>query len=361
MGLGLEWPLVLLPGGVLLATLALCWMLPALGPAGVLFGVPVGPRAAEGPAGRSAVRLYRAALVSGACVPLVLWGLGLSRRSVGLLLLAALSLIPEILTAYLLGHVRARALAGAGEVAPSPAPAHRPALGTASPGQALGSPLRSFLHALPYGLLLFTGLLLVSRYQSLPDPFPVHTGLSGRPDRWMPKSPTVVFLAPAVGFCLLLLLDLVQGLVRSSGWVRRGVDGGRGARAGEDILRATQLFLGGLLAAVGLSTAGILPPDRLLAAVVLGPLLFLGWLVFFVARLVQERRTSAPWAADGMPDSAWKAGLFYLNRNDPVLLVPRRFGIGWTLNFGRPGAWLLLAVLLAAPLLLAAGVALVIR
>jgi uncharacterized membrane protein len=42
-------------------------------------------------------------------------------------------------------------------------------------------------------------------------------------------------------------------------------------------------------------------------------------------------------------DRFWKAGLFYVNRDDPVLLVGARFGVGWTLNFGNPLAWPLIA------------------
>ena len=41
-------------------------------------------------------------------------------------------------------------------------------------------------------------------------------------------------------------------------------------------------------------------------------------------------------------DRFWKAGLFYVNRDDPAILVGARFGIGWTLNVGNPVAWLLL-------------------
>ena len=45
------------------------------------------------------------------------------------------------------------------------------------------------------------------------------------------------------------------------------------------------------------------------------------------------------------PDDAWK-GSFYSNRNDPALLVPKRFGIGYTLNFGNPWSWAVLALVL---------------
>ena len=42
-------------------------------------------------------------------------------------------------------------------------------------------------------------------------------------------------------------------------------------------------------------------------------------------------------------DKHWRGGLFYINREDPALWVARRFGLGWTLNFGNPRAAMLLA------------------
>src|SRR5215469_6058659 len=54
-------------------------------------------------------------------------------------------------------------------------------------------------------------------------------------------------------------------------------------------------------------------------------------------------------------DAAWKDGAFYSNSRDRALLVPKRFGVGYTLNFGNPWAWVLLALILvvaAAPLFL---------
>lgn len=38
-------------------------------------------------------------------------------------------------------------------------------------------------------------------------------------------------------------------------------------------------------------------------------------------------------------DRNWKVGMFYYNPRDPALVVARRFGIGWTLNFGNPISW----------------------
>ncbi|HET9016599.1 MAG TPA: DUF5808 domain-containing protein [Thermomicrobiaceae bacterium] len=51
----------------------------------------------------------------------------------------------------------------------------------------------------------------------------------------------------------------------------------------------------------------------------------------------------------------WLGGIIYNNPDDPELLVPKRFGLGRTLNFGRPlGKVLTIGLLLVAlvPLLI---------
>ena len=46
-------------------------------------------------------------------------------------------------------------------------------------------------------------------------------------------------------------------------------------------------------------------------------------------------------------DKYWKWGVYYVNREDPALFVEKRFGVGFTINFGRPAAILILVGLLA--------------
>lgn len=43
-------------------------------------------------------------------------------------------------------------------------------------------------------------------------------------------------------------------------------------------------------------------------------------------------------------DGHWKLGLFYYNREDRRVLVPKRLGFGRTLNMAKPQAWVLFAV-----------------
>ena len=49
---------------------------------------------------------------------------------------------------------------------------------------------------------------------------------------------------------------------------------------------------------------------------------------------------------DSTPDSGWYAGVFYYNPSDAAVIVPKRFGWGWTFNFARPAAWMVLGGIL---------------
>jgi uncharacterized membrane protein len=45
----------------------------------------------------------------------------------------------------------------------------------------------------------------------------------------------------------------------------------------------------------------------------------------------------------------YKWGIFYFNRKDRRIVVPKRIGgMGWTLNFGNIYSWVLLILLIAA-------------
>ena len=63
-------------------------------------------------------------------------------------------------------------------------------------------------------------------------------------------------------------------------------------------------------------------------------------------------RREAPLLRDD--DEHWKLGILYLNRDDASLFLPKRFGIGWTMNFAHPAAWAIILGLIAASALFVA-------
>jgi len=77
------------------------------------------------------------------------------------------------------------------------------------------------------------------------------------------------------------------------------------------------------------------PPE--LVWIILGALILVGLISVLVPLMARQ---NAP--ADS---SLWRAGIFYVNPSDPALFVPKRFGIGYTINFGNRWSWLLIAIL----------------
>jgi uncharacterized membrane protein len=124
---------------------------------------------------------------------------------------------------------------------------------------------------------------------------------------------------------------------------------------------AMQALLGQLALATTLEFCAItlidwLAPGQVgpqLTATILLPVLLLAIIAVFVlrfsrsgARVTESGTTDAP-----DDDSYWKAGGIYVNRNDPALMVPKRFGIGWTINFGHPAGAVILVALVAVVVL----------
>jgi uncharacterized membrane protein len=50
-------------------------------------------------------------------------------------------------------------------------------------------------------------------------------------------------------------------------------------------------------------------------------------------------------------DRYWKLGLFYFNRNDSAVIVEKRWGLGYGLNFARPTAWIIVMLVMLGVLI----------
>lgn len=74
-----------------------------------------------------------------------------------------------------------------------------------------------------------------------------------------------------------------------------------------------------------------------------------------MVRLQEQIREIAGSDVLGTRADGWRAGgLIYYAPEDPAVLVPKKVGIGQTLNFARPGAWLLIGGITLVPLVISA-------
>jgi uncharacterized membrane protein len=215
----------------------------------------------------------------------------------------------------------------------------------------------------PFTLLAATALWLHQHWGQIPEVFPVHWGANGQPNNWATRSFAGVYGPLLIGAVLCALMGfLAYAMLRWSRAIRVGGAAGEGERRFRHVVASILVAIEYLLALTFVWT-GLLPLSHQQA----GPPGFVPMLAFALAFTVVivvvmvrfgqggTRLAGSAAAASGAvapvgdrtPDKYWKLGLFYINRSDPALFVEKRFGIGYTLNFGHPGVWIFLVVLLA--------------
>jgi uncharacterized membrane protein len=195
--------------------------------------------------------------------------------------------------------------------------------------------------------------VLAVRWDAIPPRFAQHWTMAGVhtsdlvANRFVERSVGSVFglLVMAVGVVLLMGV-MGEMMTRSS----------PGFAGRETLLRVTRdaLLACAWLVSLLFSAVSLLPlcaqPETVLPVVMalamVGTLGLVAWLGY---RAVSSGALMAA-AAESTDARFWKAGVFYVNPNDSALLVPKRYGFGYTLNFGRPVAWVFMAVVLALPL-----------
>ncbi|MBV9651676.1 MAG: DUF1648 domain-containing protein [Pseudonocardiales bacterium] len=198
-----------------------------------------------------------------------------------------------------------------------------------------------------------TVVIGVISYPSMPEMLAVHYGANGVPNRLAAKSVATAFSLVFVQIGVTALLVGIAAAiffrsrpdidpahpVSSARWHRQYMSLGAKALLGLVATIDVGMLGSSLLMWTGTVTswAPLVVVLPILAAVVVA--------VVILAKNNRERD-------DGEEDTGlthrdddkyWRGGLFYINRQDHALLVPRRFGLGWTLNFGNPSAAILLA------------------
>jgi len=333
---------------------AIFWRLPLWERPGLYFSVTVSPEFRGAPEGRQILQRYRTlavALIAIGCA-LVIAG-GVPRRwpllVFGIAWFGFGPLIAfQIARERVMPHASKPVLVREAELAP----------------RAAHLPGGWLLQTGPFVILGATAIYLHAHWDQIPEIFPVHWGIDGQPNGWSSRTPIGVYGPLIVGGAIVAGLSLITyGVLREARVVRVP---GSAAAHGRDFPHQVGYFLSGMeyyLATV-LSFVAMTP---LLGApnigLVLGSAIALIVIVFVAAHHLNQVRayeiesskfqTEDGVFGDGTRDEHWKWGIFYYNPDDPALLVEKRFGIGYTMNFARGRAWIILALMLLVPIALA--------
>jgi uncharacterized membrane protein len=332
---------------------AVFWMLPLWERPGLYFSVTVAPEFRTSAEGRKILQRYRtlamvlvavgwALLIGGAAPqrwPLLI--LGIAWLGFGPLI--AFQIAREAVMPHAAKPVLMR------EVELAPRAAHMP-----------GGWL---LQAGPFAILAATAIYLHMRWNDIPEIFPVHWGISGRPNGWSTRTPMGVYGPLIMGAAIIAGLSLITyGVLREARVVR--VPGA--ASHGRDFPHQVGYFLSGVeyFLAILFARVALLPlfgsPNIVL--VLLASMVLIIFVFWAAHRLNQVRaheidpsavRIGGEIFGDGTLDEHWKMGMFYYNPDDPALMVEKRFGIGYTPNFAHAKAWVIMALIICVPLALA--------
>ena len=322
------------------------WFFPRLTRPDLYFAVTVAPDFRDGTEGRFILHRYRRGLIGASAVTLALLG--------ALVLTPAFPLAPLALLlqlgAYFAVYYRARRLVLPHAVAPTTI--REASVGTRNrriPGGWISA-------SGPFALLVASASYLGTHWQEIPARLVLHWGAHGQPDRWAARSLGTVFLPVLVAAVILTALTtLLYGIAH---WLRPIYAGGlqgehesRFRRTASTVLLVMEYWIATLFSWLAirslLPTALQRPPAAiatLAGLIALAGMAVLMWLGQGGNRIPSPQRPDSPSTGavgDRTEDRFWKLGVFYFNRNDPSVMVERRFGIGYTVNFARPVAWVI--------------------
>ncbi|WP_426624759.1 DUF1648 domain-containing protein [Leifsonia sp. McL0607] len=339
---------------------AILLMLPAMSRATLPLGVLVPRSRAADPVVVTAVRRFRIGVVVSYVVALVVAAFVAGLGPAAPPLAATLVLLVGSVVGYLLCRrsIQAANRAGgwlddvpvriSGTVTPDPAARSRPAFGW---------------FAAAFVVLATAAAVGVALYDSLPATIAVHWNASGQADRFAEKSFFSVFGPILIGVAVLALIVGIAFVVRSVPWRRAGDRPEVGERIAALQAHLTQSLLGwtafvvaaaiSVLSGLGWLHAESSEPSAGIAVVTVGLIVVIFVVIAaYAVRLVSGTRairagvevpagsvaaTSRDTIDPRDDDRHWKGGLIYVNAGDPALFVPKRFGVGVTLNLGHPG------------------------
>ena len=245
---------------------------------------------------------------------------------------------------FVVFHAKARALKAA-KGPDSRLVTNRVSIETSLPDSRAVLPASWLLLLLP--VLLASYGVAVWGYPFMPAKIPTHYSFTAV-DAWALKSWPTVLLPLYIGTAVAALLLVCCLFTRRA---PASVRGNPEAAPNAFLFRKYMIILLILLSILTetsflLIEIGFLTPvSPLLFELALIPDLAVTAAIFVIYfRFVRVKKPRGPILDD---DAKWVLGMFYYNPSDPSMFVEKRTGIGYTINFARPGGWIFIIGILA--------------
>lgn len=295
----------------------------------ILFGVIVPDGFRSSPPGLRAVRVFRAAVaastLAGAGALLLLEG----RPFFRVLAIAPLVTAAVALVAFVAQNRRLKPFAvplrAVRELDLTPESEHLP--------------WYAWTGLIPLMVLAAAALYLYTHWNRIPETYPIHWGLDGRPNGWAHRTFHGVYgpLLFGASFSVWLFAFTLAT------WY--------GSRRSEPLRKPMMLpmlaveWMVSLLFG-GVSLSSLIGPKFAMIGLAFLPAVFAS-IVYLVKKSNEPRALLDP-----TPAECWKGGMIYYNPDDAAVFVGRRDGVGLTSNMANPWSWVIIGSL---PVLIAIG------
>ena len=211
-------------------------------------------------------------------------------------------------------------------------------------GSNLAAVVAGWLSFLPLAAAAFW---LKAHWAQLPQSWPEHWDANGLVNGWGNRTAGGVYGPIVLAAAVVLVAQAAVSLVAFAPGPERS------RRQGMMLPMAlfTWVLSLGACAMALLPAIGPIAPERVLLWTAIVSVALVGLVLWGLWRSGMLRTgdtlPTLP-AYDGTPDAGWKSGgLIYYNPSDAAVLVSKRLGVGWTLNFARPLAWIYLGGVIA--------------
>lgn len=209
--------------------------------------------------------------------------------------------------------------------------------------------IRTAWYLLYFVVIAITVFASVLKYPSLPEQIPMHYNIAGEVDRYAAKSIGTFVTMPVMQ---LLIGLLFAGINLAIGTSKRQWDFKRNS-AFRGVMSITLFAIGFMVmlmfTCVQLSMLTILNEKLMILlpiAFLVATFIICIYLVVKVGQGGSRLKTTDDELVNTVDDDRyWLGGFLYFNKNDPSLFVEKRFGIGYTLNFGNPKSLIAIGVL----------------
>jgi len=222
----------------------------------------------------------------------------------------------------------------------------------------MASPLWFILYVV---IILATAMLGIVFYDRIPNRLPMHWNINGVVDGWAQKSYKTILWGPCVQLFLSFIMIFSYWMIGKSKQVinpsspEKSLEQNRIFRYRWSIfmiatglaivfmISITQLFSFRFLKNIWIlfGVVIIILLGILAAVIILSITTGQGGSKLYIKQIKTGDKTENKLISRD-EDKYWKLGLFYCNPDDQSLVVEKRFGVGWTINFARPVSWIII-------------------